>query len=121
MNLHYALAMLLIQAVNLLLMVIGIPITAIDVWLGKPEPWLWENSDDTPPASWSKWRTFVWLALRNPVANLRFVPGVSGVGRPLFYRTWVWTVDGYSEEFYVKIGWMSNGYPACSWGGGRGY
>jgi hypothetical protein len=121
MNLHFWLLIILIQLVNLFLMVPGIFITAANVWLGSPQPWLWENSDYPPPAAWSRWRTFVWLALRNPVANLRFVPGVSKVGRPLFYRTWVDTVDGYSEEFYVKVGWMSNGYPCCSAGAGRGY
>jgi hypothetical protein len=121
MNLHYALAMLLIQLVNILLMVPGIFVTAFDMIFNDPVPWIWYNSTDKPLPAWSKWYTFYWLALRNPVANLRLVPGVSGTGRPLFYRTWNWTVDGYTEEFYVKVGWMSNGYPCCSFGGGRGY
>jgi hypothetical protein len=121
MNLHYALAMLLIQLVNIFFMIIGIPIVGVDVLLGKPEPWLWENSDDPPPAAWSRWKAFVWLALRNPVANFRFVPGVSGKGRPLFYRTWFWTIRAWHKQFYVKIGWLGNGYPACNWGGGKGY
>jgi hypothetical protein len=113
--------MLLIQFVNLLLLVPGIPVTALDVFFNEPEPWIWYNSTDQPQASWSKWYTFYWLALRNPVANLRLVPGVSGKGRPLFYRDWTWTVLGHSKQLYVKIGWMSNGFPACSFGAGRGF
>lgn len=117
MNLHYALLMLLIQCVNLILLVPGIPVTAFDVLFNEPEPWIWYNSTDQPQPSWSKWYTFYWLALRNPVANLRLVPGVSGTGRPLFYRTWTW----FGKLFYAKVGWMSNGLPACSFGAGRGY
>lgn len=107
----------LIQLVNLPLMIIGIPVAAFDLIFNEPVPWIWENMDDTPPASWSKWRTFVWLALRNPVANLRHVAGVSKPGRPIFYRTWT----TFGKLFYVKAGWMGNGYPAFSAGAGRGY
>lgn len=100
----------LIQIVNLPLMVLG--------WFICLSPplarvsWLWWNSDDGAVGdTWLK--RYIWLAWRNPVANLRHVPGVSKVGRPLFYKTW--------RGHYVKLGWMSNGYPAFSAGSGRGY
>ena len=81
-------------------------------------PWLWSNDDDHLKINaMSRWGAYVYLAWRNPVANLRHVPGVSKVGRPLFYRTWL--IRG--KEFYIKAGWMSDGYPACSAGAGRGY
>jgi hypothetical protein len=107
----------LIQIVNLPLMILGIPVIAFDVIENEPIPWIWENEDDPPAANWTRWHTFKWLALRNPVANLRHIPGVSGTGRPLFYRTWT----DFGKQFYVKVGWMSNGYPALSAGAGRGY
>jgi hypothetical protein len=105
----------LIQIVNLPLMILGIPVIAFDVIFDEPIPWIWNNQDDPPPAG--RWQTFVWLALRNPVANLRHLPFVSGEGRPLFYRTWT----SFGKLFYIKIGWMSDGYPALSAGAGRGY
>lgn len=107
----------LIQLVNLPLMVIGFFIVPFDVLFNEPVPWIWENMDDAPQLAWSKWRTIVWLAFRNPVANLRHIKGVSKAGRPLFYRTWTL----WGKLFYVKAGWMSNGFPACSSGAGRGY
>lgn len=124
MNLHFWLLIALIQAINITLMLPGAAVTAADLWLGTPEPWLWDNSDDKPlQQHWSKGYTFYWMVLRNPVANLRHVPGVSKRGRPLFYRTWNWTWNklGFKKQFYVKVGWMSNGYPCASWGAGRGY
>lgn len=126
----------LIQLASLALSIIGVPICAvlsafdcvevvrspitqkvIGVW---PKLfWLWSNDEDgvDPPGYGTRWKMFVWTALRNSVNNLRFVPGVSHAGRPLFYRTW--TMHG--KDFYVKVGWMSDGYPACSAGAGRGY
>jgi hypothetical protein len=117
MTLHYWLVFLLIQLINLPLMVIGWFVVPFDVLEGNDVPWIWENLDDTPQPSWSKWRTIRWLAFRNPVANLRHVKGVSAIGRPLFYRTWT----EFGKLWYIKLGWMSNGYPACSAGAGRGY
>lgn len=112
---------ILIQLVNLPLMIVGFFIVPYDVIFNKPVPYIWENMDDTPQPAWSKGRTIVWLAFRNPVANLRYIKGVSKTGRPLFYRTWFWTVGSWKKQFYIKLGWMSNGYPACSSGAGRGY
>jgi hypothetical protein len=108
----YAALFALIQLVNLPLMALG--------WLICLSPalahdtWLWWNSDDQKlidAMSW--WNAYVYLAWRNPVANLRRIPGVSGKGRPL----WYWS----NQKFYAKAGWMSDGYPACSAGAGRGY
>jgi hypothetical protein len=124
LTLHFWLLIALIQVINILLMIPGFFVTAADLWLGTPEPWLWDNSDDKPLLQgWSKLYTLYWMTFRNPVANFRFVPGVSKKGRPLFYRDWFWTWNrfGFKKQFYVKIGWMSNGYPCSSWGAGRGY
>lgn len=116
---------LLIQLINIPLMVLGWFIVALCVtatrrgWL-RDWPhwaWLWFNDEDGYGTIPGWWGAFDWLALRNPVANLRHVRGVSKVGRPLYYRTWL--VKG--RQFYVKAGWMSDGYPACSAGAGRGY
>jgi uncharacterized membrane-anchored protein YitT (DUF2179 family) len=104
----------IIQLVNLPLMILG--------WFVCLSPnfahftWLWWNDDDGAVGS-TWWAKYVWLAWRNPVANLRHVPGVSKAGRPLWYGTR--TIRG--KEFYWKFGWMSDGYPACSLGAGRGY
>jgi hypothetical protein len=110
---RYALLFALIQLVNLPLMVAG--------WflcLLPTVPWLWWNDDDYALIrDMTYWRRYVYIAWRNPVANLRHVPGVSKVGRPLYYRTWL--VKG--RQLYFKAGWMSNGYPALSAGAGRGY
>jgi hypothetical protein len=106
---------ILIQLVNIPLMVLGWVLCALPY---DVVPWLWSNDDDHSLLStMTYWQRYVYLAWRNPVANLRHVPGVSKVGRPLFYRTWTLR----SKQWYVKAGWMSDGYPACSAGAGRGY
>jgi hypothetical protein len=104
----------LIQIVNVPLMVLGWLI-CLSPSLAKAS-WLWWNSDDgAVGGTW--WARYVWLAWRNPVANLRHVWGVSKVGRPLWYRTWVLN----EKQFYFKAGWMSDGYPAFSAGAGKGF
>lgn len=129
---------ILIQLVSLVLQLVGLPVCAYLALCGNwrtqnNQPlhfpkwaWIWDNQEDgvcpytymRENLPWSISRVcFYWTALRNPVNNLRYVPGVSKVGRPLFYNTW--TVLG--KQFYVKAGWMSNGFPACSFGAGRGY
>lgn len=105
----------LIQLVNLPLTVMGWFLCALPYGL---VPWLWANDDDDVQIVYMPyWQRYVYEAWRNPVANLRHVRGVSKIGRPLFYKSFVI----YSKEFYVKLGWMSDGYPACSVGSGRGY
>lgn len=139
----YIALFVLIQLASLVLAIIGLPIIAYFAFIhptlvlrrspltGKTivqfPPrwvWLWNNDEDGAAGGyeWNKqWsigrRLFTWSALRNPVNNLRFVRGVSAVGRPLFYRTR--TIAG--RLFYVKAGWMTDGYPALSAGSGRGF
>lgn len=136
----YIALFILIQAASLVLAVIGLPICAILAWGGFSKVdsvtglwhwpkafWLWDNDEDgvypywymhTNP-NWSVARIeFTWAALRNSANNLRFVPGVSKPGRPLFYRTWL---TG-SRQFYAKAGWApARGWPMLSLGAGRGY
>jgi hypothetical protein len=113
-------------ALFVLIQLINIPLTVLGWFVGLQLVygryysflWLWENDDDVELTSaMSPWRRYVYLSWRNPVANLRHVPGVSGKGRPLYYRSWL--IKG--KQFYVKCGWMSDGYPALSAGAGRGY
>jgi len=100
----------LIQLANIPLMIVGL---VLCVGAYDNIPWLWQNQDDPPQKEWSWWKTYSWLALRNPVANLRHVKGVSGKGRPL----WYWS----NGKYYAKLGWMSDGYPCMSAGAGKGY
>jgi hypothetical protein len=109
-----------IQIVSLILMVPGWLI-CLSPALAKAS-WLWWNSDDgTVGATW--WDRYVWLAWRNPVANLRRVIFVSGPGRPLLYHWWTQTPDDFKSGHYVKIGWESGTpfYPVMSGGAGRGF
>jgi hypothetical protein len=105
----------LIQLVNIPLAILGWFI-CLSPALARAS-WLWWNDDDGsgPGSTW--WAKYVWLAWRNPVANLRKVKGVSSVGRPLFYRTW----GSVPRQYYFKAGWMSDGYPALSAGSGKGF
>lgn len=125
----YIALFILIQLVSLVLTIVGIPVCAVLAW-GRfyhydqkyhwPKwAWVWDNEEDgvAPSGYTTRWGQFVWTALRNPCNNLRFVVGVSGSGRPLLYKTWTM----FGKEFYLKWGWMSDGYPAFSAGAGRGY
>lgn len=136
---------ILIQLVSAVLTLMGVPICAVlaygnfsdsqrwAVWHWPKWAWLWDNEEDgTAPfwyleanPTWSFARAeFMWTALRNPCNNLRYVRGVSKVGRPLFYKTWIvpkGTLCLSGREFYVKVGWLSNGFPCLSGGSGRGY
>lgn len=112
-----------IQLVNIPLMAMGWLICLSPAFAGKL--WLWWNDDDGtgPKEGW--WDEYVWLAWRNPVANLRHVPGVSGPGRPLLYHWWIkpGLIIDPKEGHYIKIGWESGPpyYPVFSLGSGRGY
>jgi hypothetical protein len=124
----YVLLFVLIQLVNIPLMLAGVPICAVLAAI-QPESsthypkwaWIWDNEIDGvygPENPHTAWQAFYWTALRNPVNNLRFVPGVSKPGRPLWYRTWVW----FGRQFYAKAGWANvTGWPMLSAGGGRGF
>ncbi len=136
----YLLLFILIQAINVPLAFIGL-VVCLSPTLAR-DSWLWWNSIDPPQANWSWWQSYYWLALRNPVSNLRLIPVVSGPNRPLWYKTWtmrvpvatVWTMPIFGhqvpvlvtfalapKQFYAKAGWTSNTYPVCSAGSGRGY
>lgn len=128
-----------LQVVSLVLALVGVPICAFlawgdfakydsktGLWHWPQWAWLWDNEENgTYPEwylkanpTWSVARIeFTWSALRNSVNNFRRIPGVSKVGRPLYYRTWL----DNGGQFYVKAGWLSDGYPALSAGRGRGY
>jgi hypothetical protein len=106
----------LVQLANLPLMLLGLLIClspAFAKWT-----WLWWNDDDGSGTGASWLSKYYWLALRNPVDNLKHVKGVATPGGPLLYKTWFWG----KKQFYYKIGYLpSNGYPALSAGTGRGY
>ena len=138
-DLKYVALFIAIQLAALLLAVVGLPICAVlaaltlettqpreipppygsgipqVVW-GWPKPfWLWSNGVDGvwgPGKPHTRWQAFYWTALRNPVNNLRFVPGVSLIGRPLWRRTWGAKPGGW----YAQAGWNSSGYPVLSAG-----
>lgn len=148
----YYFLFILIQLISFFLFVIGLQAIAVLALCGiytkgsdgkyhfPNYAWIWDNEEDGIVADWyrkehSNWSLtvciFAWSAWRNSVNNLRFVPGVSKVGRPLFYKTWMMKFPSISfkplnfsmptQQFYIKMGWMGNGYPACSIGKGRGY
>ncbi len=102
---------LLIQLVNLLLLPFG---WVVCLWpsLAKAS-WIFWNSVNPPTGSW--WDQYVWLALRNPVSNLRLIPGVSRPGRPLWLKQF--TIKG--SPYYAMAGWLgTTGYPVLSAGRG---
>ena len=128
---------LCIQIVALVLGIIGIPLAAallltsaysmrlsryfparvIAVWRGGALTWLWGNEEDgvfgpqVYNPSMTKWRAFVWSALRNPVGNLRFL--VAWKGGPWFqYR---------GNGWYFQMGFRPDrGWPVLSAGSGTG-
>ena len=88
--------------------------------------WVWDNEQDGVDPHWYEiahpgWskvlREFVWTALRNSVSNFRFVRGVSGAGRPM----WYWTGTVFGAQRYAKAGWESSTWPSLSAGSGKGY
>jgi len=136
---RYVALFLLIQSISLVLTLIGIPVCAVlaygsfakydsvsRLWHWPRWAWIWDNFEDGTAPRWYEvvhpdWSIerleFHWTALRNPCNNLRFCPGVSKVGRPLWYRTWMM----FGKQFYAKAGWERSGYPSLSAGGGRGF
>ncbi len=129
---------LLIQLASLVLTVVGIPVVAIlagfqwvhfdhaeQTWHWPWWAWIWDNREDGVAPVWYQkahptWSTprlvFTWAALRNSCNNLRYVPGVSKAGRPLWHRTW----HMFGKQFYAQAGWLSDGYPCLSAGAGKG-
>lgn len=123
---------ILIQLVSLVLTLLGIPVCWVltstgTMYIGNDGErvhfpkwaWIWDNDEDGVSPLWynpehTRWRSFVWTALRNPCNNLRFVWGVSKPGRPL----WLWT----NGKYYAKAGWEAGtGWPSLSAGAGTGF
>ena len=109
----------LTQLLNIPLMVVGFVVClspAFAKWT-----WLWWNDDDGSGTGSSWWSKYYWLAIRNPVDNLKHVTwplSVATPGGPMLYKTWFL----FGKQFYYKIGYMPHeGYPAFSAGSGRGY
>ena len=132
-KLKYILLFILIQVINIPLFIIGIPVCAVLAWGGfsyfaedNKYHWprwayIWDNPEDGVDGAWyqraNKHRSyamneFIWSALRNPVNNLRYVPGVSGIGRPYWRKTWGAVPGG----FYAHAGWNASGFPVLSAG-----
>lgn len=111
----------LIQLVNIPLMAMGWIICLSPTFAAFT--WLWWNSDDGVNGRTKWWDEYVWLAWRNPVANLRRVKFVSGPGRPLIYKWMTSTPDNLKSGHYIKVGWEVGPpyYPVFSLGSGRGY
>ncbi len=125
---RYVLLFALIQTVSLVLTLIGLPVVGILSltrswtvvagklqWKGGRLTWIWGNLEDgiVGPGPLNRWRAFYWSGVRNPCNDLRYIRGVSKVGRPLWRKTWGAKPGG----FYVAAGWNSSGYPVLS--GGR--
>lgn len=111
----------LIELVNVPLIILGL---FICLWpaLAKGTR-LWWNDDDGD-LGLTGWPRYKWLALRNPVANFRKIPGISGQGRPLLYKRWTSTPEIIKSGHYIKVGWESGFpyYPVFQpFGSGRGY
>jgi hypothetical protein len=125
-----------IQLVSLVLVILGVPICAVlalaavettqerrgpqradmppVIWGWPSAFWLWSNDEDGVwgPYPHSRWYAFYWTALRNPCNNLRYVPGISKVGRPLW--RWTWRLAGRPQ--YFQMGWNGSGFPVLSGG-----
>src|SRR5579859_4132298 len=103
-TLGYVLLFVLIQIASLVLTIVGIPICAILAYGNyatfdyNARKWhwpkwanLWDNNEDGVSPAWyheqhanrsEAFNEFVWTAFRNSANNLRYVQGVSRVGRP---------------------------------------
>ncbi len=132
MTAKYISLFVLIQLVAAVLAIVGIPVCAylalthvesaalpVGPWrVGHWRPkwaWIWDNDIDGiygPGKPRTRWQSFYWTALRNPCNNLRFVKGISQVGRPLWRKTWGPRPGGWDAQ----AGWNSSGYPVLSAG-----
>lgn len=98
-----------IQAINAALFLPGVliclwPALAHDLWI------FWNKDDEKKIDAMSWWDAYTYLAWRNPVSNLRHLPGVSKPGRPLQLQQR--TKNGVQQ--HRMVGWLgSTGYPVC--------
>ena len=83
--------------------------------------WIFDDEEDgvLPAWYWERHLTWpmpliawVWCAFRNSVNNLRYVPGVSKVGRPFYKRLFT----AFGKPLYVQAGWNQSGFPVVSAG-----
>jgi hypothetical protein len=130
-----------VQVISFILMVVGwvilIPFAWGRWWVLSPSPyyrrsvlqwrggwatWLWGNSEDgVTGAEWyriaygeTRWRAYVWSALRNPVGNLRWLVARK---RGPFYR-WI----SKNGKWYFQCGFRpDNGWPVFSGGANNGF
>jgi len=105
-DVKYIPLLVLIQLVNLVLLPIGW-LVCLSPQLAKAS-WIFWNDDDGVNGRTTWWGQYCWLGWRNPVSNLRHIPGVSGVGRPLWLKSF--TIRG--KPYHIMAGWLgSTGYP----------
>jgi hypothetical protein len=85
--------------------------------------WIFDNAEDGLSPAWYlkanprrslRANIFIWSALRNYANNLRFVPGVSKVGRPIWLRAFTWR----GQTHHIEAGWLDDGYPTMNIGPG---
>lgn len=98
-----------------------VPGRLIETWRGGWLTYLFANDEDGvwgPPAynpTASRWLTFKWSALRNPVNNLRFL--TAWKGGPWFQTHWNMAL----RCWYFQVGFRpDNGWPVLSAGRGAG-
>ncbi len=132
-GLRYSLLFAGIQLASWTLRIPGYPIigilSALHYWEIGPDhlfhwptwAWIYDNEEDGVLPEWyakanPTWgpglRAFVWCAQRNSTNNLRYVPGVSKIGRPLYRRDF--TLAG--RKMYFQAGWNPSGFPVISGG-----
>ena len=117
-----------IQLTSLVLTLVGIPLLAVAAWrrdyyqdILNPglkfhwnQKWLWiyDNEEDGIAPVWynpsvSRYRVWLWTAIRNSCNNLRYVRGVSDPTYPIFWA------EGtlMQKPKRVLIGWNHSGSP----------
>lgn len=85
-------------------------------WKGGWLTWLWGNEEDgvVGPTWWTqlnpnrggRWLAFHWSALRNPVNNLRFVPGINPVIEPKRIKFIDWVSEPGKPDVIVVYTWQ---------------
>jgi len=111
----HVLLYILCQLVCIPLNILGVIVVPVCLLLPKwPRwAWVWFNDEDGYGPYKSYFGKLYWLLIRNSVDNFKYVPGVFGLGRPL----WYWS----NQRWYAKAGWESNGTICGSAGSGKGY
>lgn len=92
--------------------------TTISVWNNRLL-WLWGNDEDGITPLWynpagSRWKAYVWTALRNPVDNFKYLWWTQRALGPLWRREF--HVLPFKGLFYVQAGWNASGHIVGSLG-----